>query len=80
VVSDSDVLLDDGMLAPGYGQLNDCCLEAIYEGSECGVFTYWWNAGFDLGIRNWWVNNCQARCLKIAILGAWKIQNDLKNR
>ena len=37
MVSDSDVLLDDGMLAPGYGQLNDGCLEAIklaafYEG------------------------------------------------
>lgn len=29
VVSDADVLLDDSMLAPGYGQLNDNCLEAI---------------------------------------------------
>ena len=29
VVFDSDVLLDDGMLAPGYGQLNDGCLEAM---------------------------------------------------
>ncbi len=28
-VSDTDVLLDDSMLAPGYGQLNDNCLEAM---------------------------------------------------
>ena len=28
-VSDTDVLLDDGMLAPRYGQLNDNCLEAM---------------------------------------------------
>jgi D-cysteine desulfhydrase/L-cysteate sulfo-lyase len=28
-VADSDVFLDDGMLAPGYGQLNDACLEAM---------------------------------------------------
>jgi len=28
-VSDNDVLLDDGMLAPGYGQLNEGCLEAM---------------------------------------------------